>query len=112
VLTLPPAWAMLAACDALDLGPEAGCGAVYDAVTADLGAAFDATGTTAPFPDRSAFVARCAALGLSRAELACLVPATAIADPVGCRTTLDPVRPEVDELATWFSETPSPGAHP
>ncbi|MEQ1568291.1 MAG: hypothetical protein ABMA64_21810 [Myxococcota bacterium] len=74
------------------------CGSVFDALVADLGATFAATGTGVTFPDRAAFVAQCEQANLSDAALGCLRPAVAVAEPDRCAAALA----QADALATWF----------
>lgn len=109
-----PVPALLTACaTSAPALPPPGCGAAWDGTVASVRELYHGTAArqfdpTTPseggFPARAAYVERCEALGLDERQLGCLQPARALADPKGCAAALDPVRTEVDDLATWFTE--------
>lgn len=97
--------------------PPPSCAAAFEATVRDLSAMFAATGAPATFPPAAAYVERCAALSLNDAQLRCLEPAAARADPAGCEAALAPRREGVEALAAWFVEQtalpdPAPPAVP
>jgi hypothetical protein len=80
------------------------CAAAFDATVRSLSAMLGEAGVVGTFPERAPYVARCDALSLTSAQLRCLEPAAALADPVGCEAALAPVRDDVEALAAWFDE--------
>jgi hypothetical protein len=79
------------------------CQRAYGSTVDSLKDVFTQSGQPMPeWPDRTAYIEKCAGLGFNEAQLKCLDPKLAGADPAGCKETLEPVKAKKEELSKWF----------
>lgn len=75
------------------------CGRAYGSTIDSMDELFTKAGKTMPeMPPKSEYITKCLSLGFTEAQLKCLDPKIAGADPKGCMETLKPVKEKQAEL--------------